>query len=82
MPRARTVRLGGGRPRPDPAAVHEVNRRIEDHLISGFYALSHFDLRSEVARDRYFLDVGDSILHHGHLQAPVIEDDGIRRDQQ
>jgi len=45
--------LCDGRPRPHPGAIHEVDRRIQDHLVSGFDVVACFDLRSEVAHDRY-----------------------------
>src|ERR1700722_1864522 len=74
--------LCGRRPRPHPAAVHEVDRRIENHLVSRLHAVAHLDLRAEIPRDRYLLDAGDPVLDDGHLQAVAVEDDGIRRDQQ
>jgi hypothetical protein len=51
-------------------------------VVPRFHAVAHLDLRSEIARHRYFPDVGDPILDDRHLQAVAIEDDGIRRDQQ
>ena len=80
--RCATLLLLGSRLRLHPAAVGEVNRRIENHLVSRLDAVAHFDLRSEVARHRDFADMGHAILHYGDLHAVAVENDGVGRDQQ
>jgi len=61
------------------AAILELDRRVEDHQITRFHAIAHFNLRSEIACDRDFPNVSDTILDDGDLESVAIEDDGFRR---
>jgi hypothetical protein len=74
--------LCGGRPGPRPAAIDEVDHRIENHLVSRLDAIAYLDLGSEVPGDRYFADMDDAVVHDGDLQAVAVENNGFRRDQQ
>jgi hypothetical protein len=65
--------------RLDPAALDEVDRRVEDHLIARLNAVARLDLRSEIARHRYLSNMRDTILDHGDVQPIAVEDACVRR---
>src|SRR6266850_2606077 len=65
-----------------PAALGEVDRRVEDHLVTLLDAVVHLELGAEVTDHRDLSDMGDAVLDHGDLQSAAVENDRVGRHQE
>lgn len=61
----------------DLAAICQIDRRIEDHLIAVLDAGAHLDGRSEVAHDGDLVEARDAVLHHRDTKTFPVEDDRL-----
>jgi hypothetical protein len=59
------------------AAVHQIHRRVEDHLVARRDAGPDLDRRPEVVGHIDPSDLCDAVLDHRHLQPVTIEDDCV-----
>src|SRR6266516_2933893 len=60
-----------------PAAICEVDRRVENHLVARLDAVAHFHGRSQIARDGHLMHADRAVLDHGDVQPVVVENDGV-----
>src|SRR5260370_2536657 len=68
--------LGAG---AHPAALRQVDRRVEDHLVAVLDAVAHFHVRSEVARDGYLPDADRAVFDNRTLPPPPSHNNGASR---
>src|SRR5271170_1607883 len=64
------------------AALAEVDRRVENHLIASLHPIADLEGGAAVADHGELADVDDPVLDGGDAQALAVEDDGFGGNDQ